>query len=113
MQQCCYWCGSRCDKKYYRTGNLRGEPRKENKINMKIPFVDLHTQYLNLKQEIDGAITSVIRDSAFVGGTNNKYVRRFEEEFSAYLGVKHTISCANGTDSLEILFEAFGIKPGD
>ena len=80
---------------------------------MKIPFVDLQGQYQTIKQEIDAAMQNVMKDTAFVGGSGNKYVRQFEEDFSAYLNVKHTISCANGTDSLEILLEAFNIGAGD
>lgn len=76
---------------------------------MKIPFVDLQAQYQNIKLEIDGAMSSVMRDTAFVGGSGNKYIRKFESDFASYLGVKHVISCANGTDSLEILLEAFEI----
>ena len=76
---------------------------------MKIPFVDLQAQYQNIKLEIDGAISSVMKDTAFVGGSGNKYIRKFESDFASYLNVKHVISCANGTDSLEILLEAFEI----
>jgi len=76
---------------------------------MKIPFVDLQAQYQNIKLEIDGAMSSVMRDTAFVGGSGNKYIRKFESDFASYLHVKHVISCANGTDSLEILLEAFEI----
>ncbi|PBQ31509.1 erythromycin biosynthesis sensory transduction protein eryC1 [Sphingobacteriaceae bacterium] len=80
---------------------------------MKIPFVDLQAQYQTIKEEIDTAMSNVMKETAFVGGAGNKYVRIFEEEFSKYLGVKHTISCANGTDSIEILLEAFGVGAGD
>jgi dTDP-4-amino-4,6-dideoxygalactose transaminase len=80
---------------------------------MKIPFVDLQAQYQSIKAEIDNAITSVIHDTAFVGGSGNKYIRQFEADFATYLGVKHVITCANGTDSLEILLEAYGIGKDD
>jgi dTDP-4-amino-4,6-dideoxygalactose transaminase len=80
---------------------------------MKVPFVDLRVQYKSIKHEIDQAIASVIADTAFVGGASNKYVSRFEDEYSKYLGVKHVVSCANGTDSIEILLEAYGIGEGD
>ena len=78
--------------------------------NKKIPLVDLHAQYLSIKDEIDGAIARVINETAFIGGS---YVRRFEEEFAAWLGTRHCIGCGNGTDSIEILLKAFGIGPGD
>ena len=77
---------------------------------MHVPFVDLHLQYKNLQPRIDEAIKSVIQETAFISG---KYARQFEEEFADYLGVKHVISCANGTDSLELLLKAMGVGPGD
>lgn len=80
---------------------------------MKVPFVDLKLQYLNLKTDIDKAISDVIAETAFVGGSNNKFVSKFEKEFAAFLNVDHVVSCANGTDSLEILLEAYGINSGD
>lgn len=76
----------------------------------KIPFADLHSQYLNIKPEIDAAIAAVIRDSAFIRGP---YVERFEEEFAHVLGVSHCVSCANGTDALYIAMHALGVRPGD
>ena len=77
---------------------------------MKIPFVDLKTQYVSIKEEIDTAISNVINETAFISG---KYAATFEEDFKNYLGSAHFISCANGTDSLEILLKAFGIGVGD
>jgi dTDP-4-amino-4,6-dideoxygalactose transaminase len=76
----------------------------------KIPFVDLHAQYESIKSDIDAAISSVIEETAFIGG---KYVNRFEEEFANLYGVKHCISVANGTDSLYILMKMLGIGKGD
>ncbi len=80
---------------------------------MKIPFVDLKLQYQNYKSELDEAIASVIQETAFVGGVSNKYCRKFESDFASFLNVKNVVSCANGTDSLEILLEAYGIGKGD
>lgn len=80
---------------------------------MKVPFVDLKAQYQSIKQEIDTAIANVITETAFVGGLSNKYVTQFEKDFAAFLNVNHVISCANGTDSIEILLEAHNIKLGD
>lgn len=80
---------------------------------MKISFVDLKAQYQSIKKEIDTAIANVIADTAFIGGSSNKYITEFEKEFSSFLNVKHTITCANGTDSIEILLEAYGIGAGD
>jgi dTDP-4-amino-4,6-dideoxygalactose transaminase len=80
---------------------------------MKVPFVDLKAQYFGIKEEIDNAISDVIDTTAFVGGSGNKFVTEFENDFTRYLGIKHCIGCANGTDSLEILLKAYQIGPGD
>jgi dTDP-4-amino-4,6-dideoxygalactose transaminase len=77
---------------------------------MRIPFVDLSLQYQNVKPQIDQAISSVISDTAFIGG---KYVKAFEEQFASMYGVNHVISCANGTDSLYIIMKMLGIGFGD
>jgi dTDP-4-amino-4,6-dideoxygalactose transaminase len=77
---------------------------------MKIPFVDLHRQYLRIKDEIDAAIASVIQYSAYIGGQR---VKQFEAEFASWLGIDHVIACANGTDSIEILLDVLGVRPGD
>jgi dTDP-4-amino-4,6-dideoxygalactose transaminase len=75
-----------------------------------IPFVDLHRQYLTIKTGIDQAISNVIRETAFIGG---KGISEFETAFANWLGVKHCIGCANGTDSIEILLQAMEIGVGD
>jgi dTDP-4-amino-4,6-dideoxygalactose transaminase len=75
-----------------------------------IPFVDLKTQYNSIKAEIDSAIFSVLNETAFIGG---KYVQNFEEQFASLYGVKHCISCGNGTDSLYIIMKMLGIGVGD
>ena len=77
---------------------------------MNIPFVDLHRQYLRHQTEIDAAMASVIQDSAYIGGHR---VKSFESEFGQWLGVEHVVACANGTDSIEILLDALGVKSGD
>lgn len=75
-----------------------------------IPFVDLHSQYLGIKEEIDSVIQNVINTSSFIRGS---YVDSFENEFSNLLGVRHTVSCGNGTDSLYIAMKALGVRSGD
>lgn len=77
---------------------------------MKIPFVDLHAQYLVHRAEIDRAIAGVIEQTAFIGGDA---IRRFEAEFAADYGVEHCVSCANGTDAIYIALKMLGIGPGD
>ena len=77
---------------------------------MKVPFVDLHAQYLSIKPEIDAAIAEVIAESAFVRG---RHVEGFEQAWATTIGVKHCVSCGNGTDALYISMRALGLKPGD
>jgi dTDP-4-amino-4,6-dideoxygalactose transaminase len=77
---------------------------------MAIPFVDLHAQYLSLKDEIDAAIASTIANSSFVRGPD---VEAFEAEFSQLMESHYTVSCANGTDALYIAMKALGVEAGD
>lgn len=77
---------------------------------MRVPFVDLHAQYLAHREEFDGALAAVIAKTAFVGG---EFVRNFERDFAATYGVKHCISCANGTDAIYIALRMLGIGEGD
>ena len=77
---------------------------------MNVPFVDLKTQYLALKSEIDPAIQAVLDETAFIGG---KYVEGFEKAYAEKYGVRHCVSCANGTDAIYITLKALGIGPGD
>jgi len=76
----------------------------------KIEMVDLRSQYLRLKADIDSAVSGVIESAAFIKGPD---VRLFEEELQRYLGVRNVISCANGTDALQIAMMALRLKPGD
>jgi UDP-2-acetamido-2-deoxy-ribo-hexuluronate aminotransferase len=75
-----------------------------------IRMVDLKTQYTKICDEIDAAISRVIDSTAFIKGPE---VKMFEEELGKYLDAKHVISCANGTDALQIAMMALGLKPGD
>jgi len=77
---------------------------------MKIPFVDLNTQYKSIKNEIDSAIQKVIDETAFIKG---KYVELFEKKYSEKYGVRNTVSCANGTDAIYIALKSMGIGRGD
>lgn len=76
----------------------------------KIQMVDLKGQYEKIKTEIDAAISNVINATAFINGPD---VKAFQAELENYLGVKHVIPCANGTDALQIAMMALGLKPGD
>ncbi len=75
-----------------------------------IRMVDLYNQYLQIKDDIDKAIFGVIERTSFVKGSE---VTAFEQELAQYLNVKHVISCANGTDALQIALMALDLKPGD
>jgi dTDP-4-amino-4,6-dideoxygalactose transaminase len=77
---------------------------------LKVPFADLHAQYLTIRPEIDAAIAQVIAGSAFIRGP---FVERFEADFAAAMGAAHCVSCANGTDALYIAMRALGLRPGD
>lgn len=75
-----------------------------------IQMVDTKTQYQKIKTEVDNAVLGVLESSAFING---KIVHDFAGNLSAYLGSKHTIPCANGTDALQIAMMALGLQPGD
>lgn len=74
------------------------------------PMVDLKSQYLKIKNEIDTAIQEVLDSTAFINGPA---VKTFQKNLEEYLNVKHVIPCANGTDALQIAMMALGLRPGD
>lgn len=73
-------------------------------------MVDLHSQYMRIKNEIDSAIQHVINSTAFIQGPQ---VKEFSESLSRYLDSKFVVTCANGTDALQIALMALDCKPGD
>ncbi len=73
-------------------------------------MVELKSQYHRLKHDIDAAIAQVLESTAFIQGPQ---VKSFEQNLAAYMGVKHVIGCANGTDALQIAMMARGYQPGD
>jgi UDP-2-acetamido-2-deoxy-ribo-hexuluronate aminotransferase len=75
-----------------------------------IQMVDLKAQYEKIGAEIDTAIKSVLNSTVFIKGPA---VRLFEEELGSYLGVRNVVSCANGTDALQIAMMSLDMKPGD
>lgn len=77
---------------------------------MNLQMVDLKGQYQRIKPEIDQAIQTVIDTTAFINGPQ---VQRFATALSTYLGVKHVITCGNGTDALQIALMALDLQPGD
>ncbi len=76
----------------------------------KIQMVDLKGQYEGIKNRVDRSIQEVIDSSAFINGAQ---VKEFQKNLENYLGVKHVIPCANGTDALQIAMMGLGLKPGD
>ena len=76
----------------------------------KIKMVDLHTQYLRIKNEIDEAIDRVLTSTAFIQGPE---VEEFAKDLATYTGAKFVIPCANGTDALQIAMMALDFRPGD
>jgi dTDP-4-amino-4,6-dideoxygalactose transaminase len=77
---------------------------------MKLQMVDLLTQYEQIKNEIDNAVLSVVRSGQYILG---KDVKELEQELATYLGCKHAVGCASGTDALQIALMALNIGPGD
>lgn len=77
---------------------------------MKIPFVDLKVQYKNIKQDMDIAISNIIENTAFIGGS---VVAKFNINFAKFIGAKHAIGVGNGTDAITIALKALGVKEGD
>jgi len=75
-----------------------------------IQMVDLRAQYEKIKPEVDKAISEVINSTAFINGPA---VKKFQDELADYVGCKHVIACANGTDALQVACMALGLKPGD
>jgi UDP-2-acetamido-2-deoxy-ribo-hexuluronate aminotransferase len=76
----------------------------------KIQMVDLVSQYKKIQSEIDKGILEVVQTAAFINGPE---VKAFQSELEKYLGIKHVIPCANGTDAIQVAMMALGLKPGD
>ena len=73
-------------------------------------MVDLKGQYASIKEVVNSSIQEVIDNASFINGPK---VKEFQANLEAYLGVKHVIPCANGTDALQIAMMGLGLKPGD
>src|SRR5687767_10957237 len=75
-----------------------------------IQMVDLKQQYAKIKSEVDESLHAVLDSTAFING---KPVADFAQNLASYLGIKHVIPCANGTDALQISMMALDLQPGD
>jgi UDP-2-acetamido-2-deoxy-ribo-hexuluronate aminotransferase len=85
--------------------------KNKQQLSMKkIQMVDLISQYHKIKSVVDSAILNVIENAQFINGPD---VNLFQQELESYLGVKHVIPCANGTDALQIALMSLGLSPGD
>jgi UDP-2-acetamido-2-deoxy-ribo-hexuluronate aminotransferase len=79
-------------------------------VSRRIQMVDVVGQYRRYQDELDTAILDVVRSGAYINGPK---VKEFELSQAAYLGVRHAIGCASGTDALQIALMAIGLQPGD
>jgi len=75
-----------------------------------IPMVNLKARYAEIKDEVEAGLAQTIENCSFILGPN---VQAFEQESAEYLGVKHALGCASGTDALHLALRAEGIGPGD
>ena len=73
-------------------------------------MVDLVGQYNKIKPEVDSAIQDILSTASFINGP---HVKKFQENLQKYLGVKHVIPCANGTDALQVAMMSLNLQPGD
>lgn len=77
---------------------------------MKVPFLDLRTQYKGIRSEVEPKVLDILENCCYIGGV---YVNEFEREMESYLNVKHVSGCSNGTDALVLGLKTCNIKPGD
>ena len=75
-----------------------------------IPFIDLQSQFARIQSDVEAAILSVVRSGQFILGPE---VAKLEERLADYVGAKHCVSCASGTDALVMALMAKGVGPGD
>src|SRR6266853_1934763 len=77
---------------------------------MSIPLFDTETLLVPLREKLMHAVATVVERGAYILGPE---LEAFEREFAAYLGVRHVVGVANGTDAITIALRALGIRPGD
>lgn len=76
----------------------------------KLQMVDLKSQYEKIKETVDSSIQEILENTTYINGP---HVHAFQKNLETYLGVKHVIPCANGTDALQIAMMGLDLKPGD
>ncbi len=79
-------------------------------MTREVPFVDLRAEFDEIRAEVEPLVMSVAESAQFILG---RRVESFEKAFAGYVGARHAIGVANGTDALKLAFEALGIGPGD
>src|SRR5690606_25307377 len=79
-------------------------------MNKKIQMVDLQGQYQRIKSEIDEALFNAVNDAAYINGPQ---VKQFADALQNFNKVTRVVTCANGTDALQIAMMGLGFKPGD
>lgn len=89
---------------------MRSNIRSKIEKGRTMEFRDLKKQYLFNKEKIDRAISDVLEDGHFIGGRS---VEELEKKLAEYVGTRHCITCANGTDALQLALMAWGVKEGD
>ena len=77
---------------------------------MKVPFLDLRTQYQGIKADVEPEVLKILENCCYIGGS---YVNDFERSMEGYLNVAHVAGCSNGTDALVLGLRACNVKPGD
>ena len=83
----------------------------QQKIAMrKIQMVDLQSQYAFIREQVEAGMQEVLSNAQFINGPA---VKSFQSNLEAYLGIKHVIPCANGTDALQVAMMGLGLQPGD
>ena len=85
-------------------------PTQQAAPALQFPFLDLRAQYLQIKPEVEAAVAHVFESQYFILSPD---VQRFEQEIARYVGVKHAIGCASGTDAILLALMSLGIGPGD
>lgn len=76
----------------------------------KLQMVDLKSQYDKIKDTVNQSIQEILDNTTYINGP---HVHKFQKDLETYLGVKHVIPCANGTDALQIAMMGLGLQPGD